>query len=84
MGLPCAVEWRGGYECVGLGLNDLIDKIHVYFLNRAPAFSKTPPLWSWKRIGPPFHGSNSFSFPCYTQRGQQMVTLDVQIAKNEE
>lgn len=26
---------------MGLGLNDLIDKNHVYFLNRAPAFSKS-------------------------------------------
>lgn len=26
---------------MGLGLNDLVDKIHVYFLNRAPAFSKS-------------------------------------------
>lgn len=40
MGLLYAVEWWGD-ECVGLGLNNLIDKIHVYFLNRAPAFSES-------------------------------------------
>ncbi len=40
MGLLRAVEWMGD-ECVGLELNDLIDKIHVYFLNRGPAFSES-------------------------------------------
>lgn len=51
-GLLYAVE-QWGDECAGLGLNNLIDKIHVYFLNRVPAFSKSH-HWSWKRIGPPF------------------------------
>lgn len=36
----CRVD-GGLWEWVSLGLNDLIDKIHVYFLNRVPAFCKS-------------------------------------------
>lgn len=72
-----AAEWGGG-KCAGLGLNDLTDKKHVYFLNRAPPATKSRHC-GLQRNGPSFHSSRLFS---RSARGQQMVTLDAQTEKN--
>lgn len=75
----CRVE--GGDEYVGLGLNNLIDKIHVYFLNRAAAFCESHRCGLGSKLV--FLSWLLFILiSLLVKKEQQMVTLDAQTEKN--
>lgn len=80
-----AVEWKGD-ECVGLGLNNLADKIHVYFLHRMPVFSKSRHCGLGNELVfislLPFIQFSGFLLLQKKKGGQQMVTLNAQTEKN--
>lgn len=81
--LCCRAE--GGDENVSIGLNNLIDKIHVYFLNRVPAFCKSHHCSLGSELvflSQLLLIRFSLLLENNNKKRQQMVTLDAQTEKN--